>query len=48
MAYTFIQFRNSDHLVTDRDIRIKELERFNLEKQKLILEKQEKILQSYK
>lgn len=43
-----IQFRSSDRLVTDRDIRMKELERLYQEKQKLILEKQERILQSYK
>ncbi|VVC31508.1 Leucine-rich repeat,Leucine-rich repeat domain, L domain-like [Cinara cedri] len=44
----FLTNWNSDHLVTDRDIRIKELERLFLEKQKIILEKQEKLLQSYK
>jgi len=43
-----IQFSSSDRLVTDRDIRMKELERLYLEKQKVILEKQERILQSYK
>lgn len=48
LIHYIIQFRSSDRLVTDRDIRIKELERLYLEKQKVILEKQERILQSYK
>lgn len=47
-TYCTLQFRSSDRLVTDQDIRIKELERLYIEKQKLILEKQERILQSYK
>lgn len=48
LCLCIIQFRSSDRLVTDRDIRMKELERLYLEKQKIILEKQERILQSYK
>ncbi|XP_015377569.1 PREDICTED: leucine-rich repeat-containing protein 40-like [Diuraphis noxia] len=44
----FLTNWSSDRLVTDRDIRMKELERLYLEKQKVILEKQERILQSYK
>ncbi|XP_026814164.1 leucine-rich repeat-containing protein 40-like [Rhopalosiphum maidis] len=44
----FLTNWSSDRLVTDRDIRMKELERLYLEKQKIILEKQERILQSYK
>ncbi|KAF0753236.1 leucine-rich repeat-containing protein 27-like [Aphis craccivora] len=44
----FLTNWSSDRLVTDRDIRMKELERLYLEKQKIILEKQERTLQSYK
>ncbi|XP_050436039.1 leucine-rich repeat-containing protein 57-like isoform X2 [Adelges cooleyi] len=44
----FLTNWSSDRLVTDRDIRMKELERLYLEKQKAILEKQERNLQLYK
>lgn len=43
-----LNYRNSDRLVTDRDVRMKELERFYKEKRKAMLEKQERCLQSLK
>ncbi|XP_050531648.1 uncharacterized protein LOC126900184, partial [Daktulosphaira vitifoliae] len=44
----FLTNWSSDRLVTDRDVRLKELERLYKDKRKTLLEKQERCLQSFK